>query len=645
MAGQYQRTKLPIPDDYTPETDWNMGVFCYPDTPQWRGVVQGAFYELTRGRKWDESTGVILDAQAIARQIYGELEMGCKSDLARIADALEAANDDGKLSLDDVIQALTDDGTYKKIKPFLTAARTLLSWVPDVKVDPIQLLSLITQAIGVYNANRHAIEQTHLKQLDLLMTHDPPLSLFVDTIYGLLPDAGLTDSVTGDTDEYIMLTIQLFISLLTNSSTNERLTSIADAVAGRPDTQDELTSIAAAIAGLPDTQNELTSIAAAIAGRPDTQDELTSIAAAIAGLPDTQNELTSIAAAIAGLPDTQDELTAIANRLAPNGETVKDGLDAIANKIDFVGLIAQMRTCCYKNDITQSTPDATYGDCDAEKCRRIVLALGNVHAIYLASQSSVNGWEQKQVSWGSDITLSWMSDVIGDTLTSMSALISNRLTYAAGVIAGKEQSGELDDHIDTFISLMPSLLCAFYSNTKMGDAMDAARVIVTGSSMSQDEQDTVMDLLEGQYMLGVDIDAHPPKRGATAYFDSLEDYGVGDWYTGDCSECADCSDGSGGDGCSDCGDFGAVTLVDGLVLSAIYNSTTDRFEINAAFNDYYTFEWEVTAGVAYLNGHLECACGGMGANCCSSVMFYGSDGFDVTFSNVQVTTFNDCICA
>lgn len=79
-----------IPDDYIEgQTEWRIVMMCVPDCRGWRSVVSGAIYNLTRGRYWDESTGIILVAQDIARRIFGSLRMDCYGDFTRMADALE----------------------------------------------------------------------------------------------------------------------------------------------------------------------------------------------------------------------------------------------------------------------------------------------------------------------------------------------------------------------------------------------------------------------------------------------------------------------------------------------------------------------------------------------------------------------------
>lgn len=80
-----------IPDDYDPiETQWSIVTMCVPNTQQWRGIITGLVYGLTRGRNWDEKTGTITEVQQIAQAIFGSLTMDCNNDFTRIADALDS---------------------------------------------------------------------------------------------------------------------------------------------------------------------------------------------------------------------------------------------------------------------------------------------------------------------------------------------------------------------------------------------------------------------------------------------------------------------------------------------------------------------------------------------------------------------------
>lgn len=72
--------KLPIPDDWTEDRDgYCLLLACIPNSKLWRGIVTGRFYELTRGRKWDETSGNIKEVQDIAKAVHEAL-MICKLD-------------------------------------------------------------------------------------------------------------------------------------------------------------------------------------------------------------------------------------------------------------------------------------------------------------------------------------------------------------------------------------------------------------------------------------------------------------------------------------------------------------------------------------------------------------------------------------
>jgi hypothetical protein len=57
-----------IPDDWDGET-WDCCLLFWPESPQWKAIVRGTLEHLARGRSWDETTGSILDVQAIAKLI------------------------------------------------------------------------------------------------------------------------------------------------------------------------------------------------------------------------------------------------------------------------------------------------------------------------------------------------------------------------------------------------------------------------------------------------------------------------------------------------------------------------------------------------------------------------------------------------
>ncbi len=95
-------SRIPIPQDWTEETDGYVCVFlCVPNSLSWRSIARGAIHGLTRGRAWDENTGIITDVQQVALNIYGSL---CMANCQDIVDALNgiktALEDGGQTSVD-----------------------------------------------------------------------------------------------------------------------------------------------------------------------------------------------------------------------------------------------------------------------------------------------------------------------------------------------------------------------------------------------------------------------------------------------------------------------------------------------------------------------------------------------------------------
>jgi len=61
--------KMPIPQDYEPESGLTCFRIHWPDTPHWIGILQGLITSIQLGRIWDEKTGSIIGVQAIGREI------------------------------------------------------------------------------------------------------------------------------------------------------------------------------------------------------------------------------------------------------------------------------------------------------------------------------------------------------------------------------------------------------------------------------------------------------------------------------------------------------------------------------------------------------------------------------------------------
>lgn len=68
------REGMPIPNDWVEETDgYTLWMLCSPNSTQWRALVRGQIYELTRGRNWDINTGNIKDTQEIAWEVFNSM--------------------------------------------------------------------------------------------------------------------------------------------------------------------------------------------------------------------------------------------------------------------------------------------------------------------------------------------------------------------------------------------------------------------------------------------------------------------------------------------------------------------------------------------------------------------------------------------
>lgn len=80
--------KTIIPSDWTPDDGYTVGLFCLPNSVQWKSCIAGQISDLTYGRQWDINTGNVKEAQEIAERIMASLMMDCGSTFSAIANAL-----------------------------------------------------------------------------------------------------------------------------------------------------------------------------------------------------------------------------------------------------------------------------------------------------------------------------------------------------------------------------------------------------------------------------------------------------------------------------------------------------------------------------------------------------------------------------
>lgn len=95
------KSQLPIPDDWDGET-YTFALACIPDSTLWKAAFSGAVWSLTKGRAWDKSTGVIVDAQRVADEIFRSLDMNCGEQIAQalnnIAVAIQSSRNEVNVS-------------------------------------------------------------------------------------------------------------------------------------------------------------------------------------------------------------------------------------------------------------------------------------------------------------------------------------------------------------------------------------------------------------------------------------------------------------------------------------------------------------------------------------------------------------------
>lgn len=137
-----------IPGDYVEgETEWMTVMLCIPNTREWRAVVDGSIYNLTRGRNWDERTGIVKVAQVLGQRIYGSMTMDCNQNWEAIATALTSLDEKtpGLITLNEFLSDLGNStiGDIADWLEFGTAVGGLLPNI-DIKLSPVDWVRFLT---------------------------------------------------------------------------------------------------------------------------------------------------------------------------------------------------------------------------------------------------------------------------------------------------------------------------------------------------------------------------------------------------------------------------------------------------------------------------------------------------------------------
>lgn len=153
-----EENKWTIPSDWNEEADgFQLVALCIPNSRQWRGIFVGQISDIAYGRNWNRKSGVIVDAQAIAREIFETMAMTCLEDVVaalqciceqntiiaqkttEIAQAIDALLSDGTVSVGPGEQ-FPDQGAYFDAKCNVSNAifdtlRDMFQWLQDNSTD------------------------------------------------------------------------------------------------------------------------------------------------------------------------------------------------------------------------------------------------------------------------------------------------------------------------------------------------------------------------------------------------------------------------------------------------------------------------------------------------------------------------------
>jgi hypothetical protein len=141
------KAKWLIPGDYSElDTEWVTVTMCVPNTRGWRGIVTGAIYNLTRGRYYDETTGIITVAQVIGERIFDSLAMDCNNNWERMAVSLESLDEKfpSPVTLQEFMDSLADAETIEAISEWLGLGTALANILPHLhmKLTPVEWVKM-----------------------------------------------------------------------------------------------------------------------------------------------------------------------------------------------------------------------------------------------------------------------------------------------------------------------------------------------------------------------------------------------------------------------------------------------------------------------------------------------------------------------
>lgn len=141
--------KMSIPDDWVEEEHgYTTVLFCLPNSPKWRAIVNGIISNFAYGRYWDEQTGNIKNTTLLGERIFDSMAM-CEIEekLERIAVALEGINEktEALVTWDELLEQIetaigVSNLTYKTFS-------TILGWMPSFRNIPIKTSEIVKMVV------------------------------------------------------------------------------------------------------------------------------------------------------------------------------------------------------------------------------------------------------------------------------------------------------------------------------------------------------------------------------------------------------------------------------------------------------------------------------------------------------------------
>lgn len=506
---------IAIPDDWQEGDGYNVALFCFPKSRQWRAIITGIIESLSWGWTWDRKTGTIRDAQAIGRDIFGSLLMPDLNDFTRMADALEAiqANMPTKVNLSELAGAMAEDDAdkWEQWINILTGIGEITGLPIDINLDlfPDQLLQLVVSSYFNRQWSNRLSAISGALTGSTLTAGGPDAITAVQSIMNSIPGGSIADMLLGELDENWSVLLESLITLVTGNYMTNRTAEVRDQIG-------ELNTLLQS--AMIDTNGE------------DDLPYLANIQ------PHDTTALEGILTA--GLLDT-------------DGNPILNELDQLGFLSAIPALVQSLKICCTNignKSKLLGDGDLTVAGCNAEKCNAAAVIVG--HGLYGLSlvldtttetYNNTSGLISGAIAWYAAKIEAAAKFLLGEnTLEKVIALSGEIMEQLVGQFTDWVEDDTMSDAISAWQTAMPEMVCAICNADTVTAARSALEYIIADFELPAGQIATLLD-----YASGLNVAA---AFGGTSWDDSIggsylvANAGYGEWYTGNCGECitADC---------------------------------------------------------------------------------------------------------